>query len=212
MSRILVLSLMIALTARAEDPPIDAAKTAERIVQDATQASKQLSEKDAGAKTQQLQKDVLKNIDALIRKSQEPPPMSKNDMSQPPPKDGMNGAKPPPQGGSDSSVARRERREQAKSKSTEGGENERQPFPMNNAKDKSQEFGGPMNNPNKIEAKGQTPRAPDFYKDVWGHLPEKMRQEMDSYFREQFMPRYSEMLRDYYSSLAERSSKNGLTP
>ena len=29
----------------------------------------------------------------------------------------------------------------------------------------------------------------DVYKDVWGHLPEKMRQEMDSYFKERFMPR-----------------------
>ena len=40
---------------------------------------------------------------------------------------------------------------------------------------------------------------PDVYKDIWGHLPEKMRQEMDLYYREQFIPRYSELLKQYYS-------------
>lgn len=47
----------------------------------------------------------------------------------------------------------------------------------------------------------------DLYKDVWGHLPERMRQEMDSYYREQFMPRYSDLLRRYYASLAEQRKK-----
>lgn len=47
----------------------------------------------------------------------------------------------------------------------------------------------------------------DTYKDVWGHLPEKMRQEMDSYFRERFMPRYAELLKQYYSNIAEQGKK-----
>ena len=61
-----------------EMPPeeIDVAKTTERIVQDATQAGKRLSDKDPGDETQRLQRDVVKNIEALIRKLQEPPPMS----------------------------------------------------------------------------------------------------------------------------------------
>jgi hypothetical protein len=46
-----------------------------------------------------------------------------------------------------------------------------------------------------------------MYKDVWGHLPEKMRQEMDSYFKERFMPRYSDLLKQYYSTIAERNKK-----
>ncbi len=43
----------------------------------------------------------------------------------------------------------------------------------------------------------------EVYKDIWGHLPEKMRQEMDSYYREQFMPRYADLLKQYYMSLAK---------
>ncbi len=60
----------------------------------------------------------------------------------------------------------------------------------------------------KIDPKwGKSMSMSDVYKDVWGHLPEQARQEMDLYFREQFMPRYSELLRDYYSSLAESAGK-----
>ena len=43
----------------------------------------------------------------------------------------------------------------------------------------------------------------DLYKDVWGHLPDRMRQEMDMYYREQFMPRYGDLLRQYYAAIAE---------
>ena len=45
----------------------------------------------------------------------------------------------------------------------------------------------------------------EMYKDVWGHLPEKMRQEMDSYFKERFMPRYNDLLKQYYSNIAEQN-------
>lgn len=41
-------------------------------------------------------------------------------------------------------------------------------------------------------------------KQVWGHLPEGLRQRMNQYYREQFMPKYSDLLREYYSSLAEK--------
>jgi hypothetical protein len=41
-------------------------------------------------------------------------------------------------------------------------------------------------------------------KQVWGHLPERLRQQMSQYYKEQFMPKYSDMLRQYYASLAER--------
>ena len=41
-------------------------------------------------------------------------------------------------------------------------------------------------------------------KQVWGHLPERLRQQMSQYYREQFMPKYGELLQEYYSALAER--------
>lgn len=43
----------------------------------------------------------------------------------------------------------------------------------------------------------------DVVKDIWGHLPETMRQEVDHYYKDQFMPRYRELLQQYYSKLSE---------
>ena len=44
----------------------------------------------------------------------------------------------------------------------------------------------------------------DLYKDVWGHLPETLRQEMDQYSREQFMAKYADLLKQYYATIAEK--------
>jgi hypothetical protein len=48
----------------------------------------------------------------------------------------------------------------------------------------------------------QLPLADVVAKEVWGHLPERLRQQMTQHYREEFMPRYAGLLRQYYSSLA----------
>ncbi|MBX7104681.1 MAG: hypothetical protein K1X57_11410 [Gemmataceae bacterium] len=70
--------------------------------------------------------------------------------------------------------------------------------------------GNPGANPDQARgAKMARPRdgAPDtlgeLSRDVWGHLPESLRQEVDHYYKERFMPRYQELIRQYYSKLAE---------
>ena len=47
----------------------------------------------------------------------------------------------------------------------------------------------------------------DLSKDVWGHLPEALRQQMDAYARETFMLKYQDLLRQYYATLAEKGRK-----
>jgi hypothetical protein len=49
----------------------------------------------------------------------------------------------------------------------------------------------------------------DLYKDVWGHLPEKLRQEMDQYSRERFMAKYDDLLKQYYATIAEKGRRKG---
>lgn len=50
---------------------------------------------------------------------------------------------------------------------------------------------------------GKPERLSDLNRDVWGHLPEALRQEVDHYYRERFMPRYRDLLQQYYTRLAE---------
>jgi hypothetical protein len=54
-------------------------------------------------------------------------------------------------------------------------------------------------------AKTAQPTLPineEVVKEVWGHLPDKLRQQVTQYYREQFMPKYADLLKQYYSSLA----------
>lgn len=58
----------------------------------------------------------------------------------------------------------------------------------------------------KASSISSLPIDEDVAKDVWGHLPDKLRQQMTQYYKEDVMPKYSELLRLYYSSLSEKSA------
>jgi hypothetical protein len=44
-------------------------------------------------------------------------------------------------------------------------------------------------------------------KDVWGYLPDKVRQQAMQYYKQELTPRYAKLLERYYSSLSEKSLK-----
>lgn len=290
MKRLVVLPFLCAVWAVAQEPPKDmpkakveekkdaeddVQKTAERIAANAQKAGDRLKEKDPGQETRKIQDDIIKDIDALLKKAQQPPPMppmmpDMNPMMPPPPMMNMNPMMPPPMmnmgmgmppmmnpmknmsgmgmpmmnmgmgtppmpmgnmgmgnpppQGSNGRRPKKDRR----------GEGEPMPEakndppmmkemgmgmgmgqPMNGKMDPKE---GPMAKKDNTGAKDDPfgksgpkrkddQRFADLYKDVWGHLPDRLRQEMDLYYREQFMPRYSELLRQYYAAIAEQKKK-----
>ena len=55
---------------------------------------------------------------------------------------------------------------------------------------------------------GPKDKNADLYKDVWGHLPEALRAEMNAYSNDkQFMAKYDELIKRYYRSIAEEGRK-----
>ena len=46
-------------------------------------------------------------------------------------------------------------------------------------------------------------RKPDVLRRIWGHLPEKVRDDMQASFSEQFLPKYERLIEEYYKRLAE---------
>lgn len=216
----------------AEKPPeeeVDVQKTTERIAENANKAGDRLKEKDPGSDTRKIQDDILKDIDALLKKAQQPPPPSP-DMSpmMPPPmkNDGMGGGSQQPMpgggtgGGSDNPQPGRRGQRQRKDrggKSPLVGMNPMMAGGMEPMPLKPEPKDGPAGEKpmgpgqtdqfGKASPKRQNDKMADLYKDVWGHLPDRMRQEMDLYYREQFMPRYGELLRQYYAALAEQRKK-----
>jgi hypothetical protein len=53
------------------------------------------------------------------------------------------------------------------------------------------------------EIRTETPNAQNLLKAVWGHLPERVRQEVQNASVEQFLPKYEKLIEDYYKRLAE---------
>jgi len=242
----------------AEGDEVDVQKTAERIAENAQKAGDRLKEKDPGEDTRKIQQEIIKDIDALLKKAQQPPPMPpdmpppmsdmmpppksdmpppksdmpppKNGSGMPPPKSGMpmggGAGSPQPKagnsGGGGSSNGRADRRPR-KARRPRGDSPMGMGDPMANAgpggmnpmpatpqpKEKDEKPGGNGSGVKfgPLSPKRQSDKLADLYKDVWGNLPDRMRQEMDLYYREQFMPRYSELLRQYYAALAEQRKK-----
>ena len=49
----------------------------------------------------------------------------------------------------------------------------------------------------------ETADVKDVLRRIWGHLPEKMREQMQAQLSEQFLPKYEKLIEEYYKRLAE---------
>src|SRR5262249_19516129 len=67
--------------------------------------------------------------------------------------------------------------------------------------------GPPRDSTNRIERGEKQPTesvdAKDVLRRIWGHLPDKLRDEMQASFSEQFLPKYQRLIEEYYQRLAE---------
>ncbi|HEY2783901.1 MAG TPA: hypothetical protein VGJ05_02915 [Fimbriiglobus sp.] len=211
-----------------DDNPL---KIAERAITNAKDATEKLAMLDAGDGTQAAQKRTLKAIDDLLKKSENPPPPPMSGEGSPPPP--MGGGQPPPpmgggKGGSGSPPPMGGGQPPPPMGGGKGGSGS--PPPMGNGgkpmggqqpKGGQPQAGRPMggqqsggqarggNSPGQGGAKSPpgVPLPEKITKDVWGHLPPQLRQQMSQFYREHFMPKYSELLRQYYSSLAEKEKE-----
>ncbi|MBA4064783.1 MAG: hypothetical protein C0501_13935 [Isosphaera sp.] len=148
-----------------------------------------------------------------------PDPMNKSGDPMPPPKGGMNDM-PDPKNGMGGGMGNM-------NESPAGGDRPRDRKPRQGGGQAKQEPAKPEKDPaGKVGSGGQASKAggampdtkggkPDpsptgpppedqVVKDVWGHLPDKLRQQATQYYKQEFMPRYAELLRLYYASLAEK--------
>jgi hypothetical protein len=212
-------------------PKENPAEVVDRIIKNSKDVGDKLAKTDTGEQTRGTQKGILKDIDSLIEDQENPPPMggdsddmnkdkdknkdmNKNDM----PMDGKNGMQPK-QDGNQQSSGRKPRQggdpKGGQQPKPMGGEQKQDPgmakgdpMPMNG---KEKEMAGGAANAGtpmgKAAARPALPIDDSVVKEVWGHLPDKLRQQVSQYYKEEFMPKYSDLLKRYYSSLANAPMK-----
>jgi len=206
----------------------------ERIIKNSKDAGEKLAMSDTGIGTRKTQETILKDIDTLLNQDPPPPksdkdqdkdkdkdkdkkqdPNEKKDMDPMTGKDEMppKMKDPMPMGGMNESSPGEQPKErrprqgdlmqdaQPKEPDTKGGTE-----PKGTSKQSKNPGGGAKLDPKggKLEPSQLLPFENEVVKDVWGHLPDKLRQQATQYYKEEMMARYSELLRMYYSSLAEK--------
>jgi hypothetical protein len=189
-------------------PQEDEQEVLARVSKNMRASEERLGNKELGDGTRQVQRDIVKDLDELIRQSQSdsPPPQGQQGQgggAQQP----KQGQRQPQAGGAQSERRQRQaRRAQRRGQRNRAGQRgnarqQNQPTPSEQA----------SNNPGGGNGgkKGEMNKIPDLYKDIWGHLPETMRAEMDAYAREKFMAKYEELIKRYYDRAARESRSRG---
>lgn len=172
-----------------DEPPaeVDEKEVLERINKNIEAAKKRLEKKDVGDGTQQAQKDIAKDLGALLeqaKKQQQNQQQADNNSS---PNSGQS---------KNTQTSKRPRRDSSTKSGTKTN-------PETQAKESKTNGGGL----GRMGEDGPSKMA-DLYKDIWGHLPETLRLEMDAYARDKFMVKYNDLLKQYYSTIAEKGRRS----
>ena len=218
---------------RRADTERNPVKLAERIGKNARAVGDLLAARDTGETTRETQAKILRDIDRLLEQAGDPPPPPQGGEGEPPPQGDpppQGEGQPPPQGGDQPSGGQSQKPQGGQPQSKGGGKSSWRDKAGEQGGDPTPQAGQPRGGrpepgdakptpgkpgtagpgqAGKPESRPAPPAEDAVAKQVWGHLPEQLRREMNQYYKEQFMPKYGDMLRDYYSGLAESSRPVG---
>jgi hypothetical protein len=210
----------------ADEPEVDEAEVLSRVGKNMRTSEDRLDHAELNDGTRQVQEDIIKDLDSLINQmknggaedqNQQQQDQQQNQGDKPQSgqkKQGQSGKQQVGMGKPQRGLRGQQRQQQAragqgKKSSQQGGQQQQQ---ANAGQQPQQQPGQQANNPNNQgggggQSQGPVNRLDEMYKDVWGHLPETMRAEMNAYSREQFMAKYNDLIKQYYSTVAEKSRK-----
>ena len=126
-------------------------------------------QKDTSATTQEMQREIVTDLDALIKQ-----------LQQQCNKSGKSGASS---------------QSQSKSAASTSQTTNRKPTDSTERLDKA-----------TARTDGVT-QVQQLVKEVWGQMPERVREQISNVTSDQFLPQYQKMIEDYYRRLAEEAGK-----
>lgn len=168
----------------------------DRAIASMREAGRKINAGDVSDETQEIQKAVLDEIDKLIEKlkNQPPPPKSKD------PNDNSNPQQNQQQNRQPRNQQLRPRNQQQQPQ--QQGQDQ-QPN-QSSGEQKSKAAESEEENQRKVrEAQAANARRQALINEVWGHLPPNVRERLLNVGSEKMLPKYEDMIRRYYESLAE---------
>lgn len=173
----------------------------DRAIKTMRDAQVKIDGKDTGQGTRDLQAQVVKDLDEVIKALQQL-------QSQPP---------PPPDENEEKSKEKDKKNKNKNQKTLlqrqePGNSGQRKPSSSEvaGAPEKGHDKGGDTSDntdPTKA-GREEEARRQQMVKDVWGHLPPALRTELLNVYSEKYLPKYETLVRRYYESLAEKNKQN----
>jgi hypothetical protein len=210
--------------AQPDQPEEDESEVLNRVSKNMRTSEDHLANRELTDATRQVQEDILKDLDALINKTQNGGDDNQDQQNQ----DKNQGQQDQPQGGQQKKSngqtkigmgggrKRLRGEQQARGQGRKSGgqpKGQGQGEQMANAKPGVGQGQQPMGQGGGAQpggggqSGGEANKLAEIYKDKWGELPETMRAQMNAYSREQFMAKYNDLTKQYYSAVAEKSRK-----
>ncbi|HEV3237650.1 MAG TPA: hypothetical protein VGZ25_11720 [Gemmataceae bacterium] len=188
----------------ADEAEVDQQEMLNRIAKNVRSAENRLANRELGEDTKQVQRDILDDLDRLIDQDQNANSNSSSSSSDSSPS-------------ASKSDKKSQSKQMAQGRKRRGKNQSGQQMASNQPGQKPQSKSGqqPGGKPNdlrggKNDPEGGPDKLADLYKDVWGHLPETLRAEMNAYAsREEFMAKYRDLLKQYYTTIAEKGQRKG---
>lgn len=185
---------------RQENPPD---KLLEQAAERMRSASDRLQGGQTGRETRDEQQQAVALLDEIIKQLEQPPPPNQGgsppppDSQQTPPPDSQNS--PRNQSSSSQPEQQKEQPESSpgKEQRTQGG----RPQDSDQAED-SEERERERQRRETAELKRKKLQT-----DVWGHLPEHLREQLLNTYSERMLPKYEGLVRQFYERLSETPSK-----
>ena len=172
----------------------------DRVAKGMRSASEKLDGKQTGDETTNLQEQVIRDLDELIKQLQNPPPNSGGggggggrssksggggDRRQQ--QAGGRGGKGQPQGGTP--------KQQAQGNGSEQG-----------GKDRKDAEGSEERTDAERKAAAEAARKKKLEIDVWGHLPPHLRDQLLNTYGERMLPKYEQLVKQFYEALSEQKT------
>ena len=153
-----------------------------RIGQQMRRAESRLARGETPEETLRLQEKIVTDLAALIKQAQQQKQQSQSQSSKPSPPSRRSQVKQPKPG--------------QKPKAGSGDANSKKP-----ARDSTDRLG------NAEAAAAERQELQDRIKDLWGHLPERAREQMLQSTSDKFLPKYEVLIEKYFRRLASDSDE-----
>jgi hypothetical protein len=220
-----------------DDKGKDQPDLAARVAKNMKAAEERLKKTDPGDVTRKIQRDIVDDLDEMIKQnnkaqgggggksSQKTKRKQSQDKSDgkagPDSQDGQSQQGDPKdqEGPEQLGKAKGGKKDDGQGKDKDKGEGKNGQAKDGGDKDKGDKGqakgnpgkdgkeGGGLGTAKRVDGKSLRNLAADMNVVEWGKLTSKMRLQMDVYSKERFMPRYDDLLRQYYRSIAEQSMK-----